>query len=234
MNLYNSLINQIKNLLPEKSGKRFSYEKPKLKKGDKNQILFLNETAFELGGSQTHCVSTMAVSSSMEFDNSVLLYGKDLYELKKDNEFGKIILLQIEDIDEETAFDTIKEIELVRYNYSPVGFMTRASALSMREQIRISKNIVKKKISFKDYGNALIEEYLKNPIVKSVQIIFITDFDNKFDELYMTADKIKSTTSALNHILDNVMFDCSTCNLKEICDEVEGMKELHIKKANKQ
>lgn len=230
MNLYNSLINQIKNLLPEESGKRFSYEKPKLKKGDKNQILFLNETAFELGGSQTHCVSTMAVSSSMEFDNSVLLYGKDLYELKKDCEFGKIVLLQIEDIDEETAFDTIKEIELVRYNYSPEGFMTRASALSMREQIRISKDIVKKRISFKDYGNALIAEYLKHPIVKSVQIIFITDFGNKFDELYMTADKIKSTTSALNHILDNVMFDCSTCNLKEICDEVEGMKELHIKK----
>ena len=46
----------------------------------------------------------------------------------------------------------------------------------------------------------------------------------------MLAVKIKRTTSALNHILDNV-FDCSTCNLKEICDEVEGMKELHIKKA---
>lgn len=233
MNLYNSLINQIKSLLPEAEGKRFSYEKSSLKKGDKNQILFLNETAFELGGSQTHCLSTMAVSSSMEFDNSVLLFGKDLYQLKKDNEFGKIVLLQIDDIDEETAFDIIKDIELVRYNYCPEGFMTRASALSMREQLRVSKGIVKKKISFKDYGNALIEEYLKNPIVKSVQIIFITDFDGKYNELYLLADKIKSTTSALNHILDNVMFDCSTCNLKEICDEVEGMKELHIKKSKK-
>lgn len=233
MDLYNALINQIKSLLPESQGKRFSYEKSKLKKGSKNQILFLNETAFELGGSQTHCLSTMAVSSSMQFDNSVLLYGEDLYKLKKDNEFGKIVLLQIENIDEETAFDTIKEIELVRYNYCPEGFMTRASALSMREQLRISKEAVKKRISFKDYGNALIEEYLKNPVVKSVQIIFITDFDNKYNDLYLLADKIKSTTSALNHILDNVMFDCSTCNLKEICDEVEGMKELHIKKSKK-
>lgn len=233
MDLYNALINQTKSLLPESQGKRFSYEKSKLKKGSKNHILFLNETAFELGGSQTHCLSTMAVSSSMQFDNSVLLYGEDLYKLKKDNEFGKIVLLQIEDIDEETAFDTIKEIELVRYNYCPEGFMTRASALSMREQLRISKEAVKKRISFKDYGNALIEEYLKNPVVKSVQIIFITDFDNKYNDLYLLADKIKSTTSALNHILDNVMFDCSTCNLKEICDEVEGMKELHIKKSKK-
>lgn len=231
MDLYNSLINQIKNLLPENEGKRFSYRKSTLKKGDKNQILFLNESAFELGGSQTHCLSTMAVSSSIEFENSVLLFGKDLYQLKQDNEFGKIVLAQIDDIDEEAAFDTVKNIELVRYNYCPEGFMTRASALSMREQLRISKNTVKNKVSFADYGNALIEKYLKNSVVKSVQIIFITDFNGKFDELYMLADKIKSTTSALNHILDNVMFDYSTCNLKEICDEVEGMKELHFKKS---
>lgn len=231
MDLYNSLINQIKNLLPEDKGKRFSFEKTSLKKGDKNKILFLNETAFELGGSQTPCVSTMAVSSSLEFDNSVLLFGKDLYQLKKDTEFGKIVFLQIDDIDEETAFDTIKNIELVRYNYCPEGFMTRASALSMREQLRISKDVIKKKISFADYGNALIEEYLKNPVVKAVQIIFITDFNGRYNELYMLADKIKSTTSALNHILDNIMFDCSTCNLKEICDEVEGMKELHKNKS---
>lgn len=231
MDLYNSLINQIKNLLPEIEGKRFPFEKSHLKKGDKNQILFLNETAFELGGSQTHCLSTMAVSSSIEVENGVLLYGKDLYKLKKDTEFGKIVLLQIDDIDEEIAFDTIKNIELVRYNYCPEGIMTRASALSMREQLRVSKDIVKKKVSFADYGSALIEEYLKNPVVKAVQIIFITDFNGRYNDLYMLADKIKSTTSALNHILDNVMFDCSTCNLKEICDEVEGMKELHFKKS---
>lgn len=157
MDLYNSLINQIKNLLPENEGKRFSYRKSTLKKGDKNQILFLNESAFELGGSQTHCLSTMAVSSSIEFENSVLLFGKDLYQLKQDNEFGKIVLAQIDDIDEEAAFDTVKNIELVRYNYCPEGFMTRASALSMREQLRISKNTVKNKVSFADYGMRLLK-----------------------------------------------------------------------------
>ena len=39
--------------------------------------------------------------------------------------------------------------------------------------------------------------------------------------------------SSLNHIFDNVMFDCSTCNLKEICDEVDGLKELHLKNVKK-
>lgn len=227
MNLYNQLINQICDILPD--GKFFPYERPFLKQGDKNTILFGKDTAFELGGSQQPCVSTMAVSSDKSFDNGTLLVGRDLPEIKTDSPFGKIVLLQIDDISEDRAFDKIKELELVRYNYCPDGFMSRASALNMREQIRVSKKAVKNKITFADFGNALIEQYLNHPIVKRVQVIFITDFD-RFDELHMLADKIKSTTSALNHILDNIMFDCSSCNLKPICDEVEGMKELHIKK----
>ncbi len=228
MILYNQLIHQITNLLPP-CKKIFAYQNTNLKQGKKNAILLLKDTAYELGGSQKPCISTMAVSSSIQFDNSIYLYGKDIPEITEDTAFCKIVFLEIEDIDEETAFDKIKELELIRYNHCPDGFMTRASALNMREQIRISKKAVKKGITFADYGNFLLQEYFKNPIVKSTRIVFMTQFD-KFDELLLLADKIKSTTSALNHILDNVIFDCSTCNLKEICDEVDGMKELHMKK----
>lgn len=229
MILYNQLISKIEELLPADCI-TFPYEKSPLNAAGKNNILFQKDTAFELGGSSKPCVTTMAVTSSMHFDNSVRLYGKDLYEIKSDCPFGKIVFLEIDNIDEETAFDKIKELEFVRYSICPDGFMTRASALSMREQIRVSKKSVKNKVSFKDYGNLLTERYLSFPIVKSVKIIFITEFD-KFDELYLLCEKIKSTTSALNHILDNVLFDCSSCNLKEICDEVDGLKELHMKKA---
>lgn len=227
MTLYDSFINQIFEILP-KDFKKFSYKKSVFEKGDKNSILLMRDTAYELGGSQKPCVSTTVVSSKISFDDSVWLYGKDLTQIKQDCPFAKIVLLEIEDIDEEEAFDKIKELEQVRYSFCPQGFMTRASALNLREQIRVSKKVLKKGISFSDYGNALIEQYKQNPIVKSVRIVFLTEFD-KFDQLFMICDKIKSTTSALNHILDNLLFDCSTCNLKEICDEVEGMKELHMK-----
>lgn len=228
MTLYDKFINEIFDILP-KGMKRFEYEKSALKKGDKNSIILLRDTAYELGGSQKPCLSTTVVSSDITFDNCVYLYGKDLYEIKEDCPFGKFVFLQISDIDEEEAFNKIKELEQIRYSYCPDGFMTRASALNLREQIRVSKKAVKKGVTFKDYGNALIEEYRKNPLVKSVKIVFLTELED-FDSLYMLCDKIKSTTSALNHILDNILFDCSSCNLKEICDEVEGMKELHMKR----
>lgn len=229
MTLYDPLIGQILSLLPV-GGRVFPFEAPCLQNSGKNAVLFMRDTAYELGGSQKPCVSTMAVTSSMHFDNTTSLYGRDLFEIQSDCPFAKIVLLEIEPIDEDAAFDQIKALEQVRYSFCPEGFMTRASALSMREQIRVSKNAVKARRSFHDYGNALIAEYLRFPIVKSVRIIFLTAFD-QFDELFLLGDKIKNTTSALNHILDNVLFDCSSCNLKPICDEVEGMRELHRKKA---
>lgn len=227
MVIYNSFIEQLKNLVGDLQA--LDTAPSRLKDAGKNDILFSRDTAFELGGSQLPCVSTLAVSSNMKFSDRAYLVGKDLNEIQKDIPFGKIVFLEIEDPDgDDEAFKRIKELDQVKYKFYAKDFMVRASAFSMREQIRVGKNALKSQYSFADLGNKLIEAYKEYPIVKSVEIIFITEFDN-FAELNHIAQKIKDTTSALNHILDNVLFDCSSCNLKEICDEVDGMKELHMK-----
>lgn len=229
MVLYDGLINQIEDLL-KTDIKQLPASALKLQDGDKNDILFAKDTAFELGGSQLPCVSTLAVSSSIEFSNEVYLVGKDLMDIKKDSPFGKVVLLQVDDFEnDDDAFNKIKELEQLRYKFCVKDFMTRASAFSLREQIRVGKKAIKNGVSFADYGNKLIEKYLENPVVKSAKVIFITDF-NDFQKLNILAEKVKDVTSALNHILDNINFDCASCNLKPICDEVEGMKELHKKK----
>lgn len=230
MRLYNNLINEIKCCL---SQAKIVSSNSLLNVSNKNSVIFLSDTAFELGGNQKPCVSSLAVSSDIEFNNSVYLLGKDLNKIKADSPFGKFVFVQVKEIDnEQDTFNRIKELEALRYHLSVDGFMTRASALNMREQIRVSKKAVKSGITFADYGNTLLQEYLKFSYVKSAEIYFITDF-NDFEKLNSVAKKISQTTSALNHIFDNVMFDCSTCNLKEICDEVDGLKELHLKTAKK-
>lgn len=226
MKLYNNLINEIKSCL--KDAKALPSNKS-LNVSDRNSIIFLSDTAFELGGSQKPCISSLAVSNDLEFSDSVYLLGNDLGEIKSDSPFGKFIFIQTEEFDDEQiAFNKIKELESLRYRLNVDGFMTRASALNKREQIRVSKKAVKSGVTLADYGNTLLKEYFKFSYVKSVEIYFVTDFKN-FDSLNSAANKISQTTSALNHIFDNVMFDCSTCNLKEICDEVDGLKELHLK-----
>ena len=227
MVLYDGFINRLSELVEDK--KELPRSIKELQNGSKNDIIFGRDTAFELGGSQKSCVSTLAVSSNMHFSNMAYLVGRDLPQITGDFPFGKIVLVEIdEQTDDDTAFNTVKELEQVKYKFYVRDFMTRASALNMREQIRVGKNAVKSGVSFADYGQKLIDTFLQNEKVKSVEVVFLTDFDG-YKELNSVAEKIKETTSALNHILDNVMFDCSTCNLKPICDEVEGMKELHQK-----
>lgn len=230
MRLYNNLINEIRDNLssskPLASGNSLNVS-------NKNSVIFLSDTAFELGGGQKPCVSSLAVSSDIVFSNSVHLLGDDLNQIKSDSPFGKFVFIQIQDFDnEQNTFDKIKELEALRYHLNIDGFMTRASALNMREQIRVSKNTIKSGVVFADYGQTLLREFLKFDYVKSAEIYFVTDFD-EFEKLDSVAKKISQTTSALNHIFDNVMFDCSTCNLKEICDEVDGLKELHLKTVKK-
>ena len=226
MRLYNNLINEIKDSLCD--AKAVSNEIT-LSVSNKNSVILLSDTAFELGGSNKPCVSSLAVSSDIIFSNSVYLLGNDLNEIKSDSPFAKFIFIQVEDFEnEQDTFNKIKELEALRYHLSVDGFMTRASALNMREQIRVSKRAIKSSVTFADYGKTLLSKYLEFNYVKSAEIYFVTDFDD-FEKLNVVAKKINQTTSALNHIFDNVMFDCSTCNLKEICDEVDGLKELHLK-----
>ena len=226
MRLYNNLINEIKDSLYD--AKAVSNEIT-LSVSNKNSVILLSDTAFELGGSNKPCVSSLAVSSDIIFSNSVYLLGNDLNEIKSDSPFAKFVFIQVEDFEnEQDTFNKIKELEALRYHLSVDGFMTRASALNMREQIRVSKRAIKSSVTFADYGKTLLSKYLEFNYVKSAEIYFVTDFDD-FEKLNVVAKKINQTTSALNHIFDNVMFDCSTCNLKEICDEVDGLKELHLK-----
>ena len=43
------------------------------------------------------------------------------------------------------------------------------------------------------------------------------------------AQQTDAVTGALNHILQGMPMNCKTCDLKTICDEVDGMRSLHQK-----
>ncbi|MFC2282222.1 MAG: hypothetical protein ACFNLN_11690, partial [Treponema socranskii subsp. buccale] len=114
------------------------------------------------------------------------------------------------------------------YKIYPKGYMMRISSENYREQVRISKDAVKAGIGFEYIGNSFIARYKKNPLVKNVRIIFVTG-DADFEQITALAKRANDTTAALCHIMDGLATDCNSCNLKSICKEVEGLKELHFK-----
>ena len=166
--------------------------------------------------------------------DEVLLYGSDLKEIKGDVPFARIVVLGVDGIsgEEQDAYNAIRNMEFVKYHVFPEGYMMRVSPESSREQIRVSKKAVKKGISFQSVGCDFIKQYKKNPQIKHVRVIFITDPNVDYKKLLETANKVNDVTKTMNTILEGLPedVDCAHCSFKPVCDEVEGLKELHFGK----
>ena len=66
--------------------------------------------------------------------------------------------------------------------------------------------------------------------MKAATVVFFTDPSVDYDALLSDARKVHEITLTLSRILEGIPTDCSLCSLKPICDEVEGMRELHFGK----
>ena len=235
MELYNSTIKEVTALLERASAKRWTYD-PAGAWHDvgANELVLTRDAAFELGGeglpaSNFTCVTTNA---DLVPQDTVTLVGPDLGDLRADTPFARIALLHVNNIsgDDQEAFRTVRDMEFVKYHVFPEGYMMRVSPENQREQVRVSKQAVKKGISFRGVGNDFIRKYKENGLIDHVSIIFVTGDKELCAKLLATAKKVDQLTLTLNHIMDGLSTDCSSCSFKQVCDEVEGLKELHFKK----
>ena len=189
-----------------------------------NQVILQRDTAFELSGTGFNLVT------SAEVKDGITVIGNELGEIKDNCKFTRISIVQIDEPeDQQKTYNLIRKIEYVKYHYFPDGYMIRTSSRSHKEAVRVAKSALKKGISFENVGNLLINKYKENPAVKGVRVIFRTSPEADHRAFEAMAEKNNSITETLNHVMNSVNFDCNTCNLKPICDEVEGMRELHFK-----
>lgn len=228
MEFFDSLICELSDLISE-------YQKANYPCSEKNQwtdvgysqVILQRDTAFELDG-----VGFNLVTSS-DVEDGIVVIGDELCSITADRKFARVCLVQLEDSDnEQDCYKTIKKVDYVKYHFFPEGYMIRTTSRSHKESVRVAKSALKKGISFEKAGNLLISKYKENPKVKAVKVIFVTASGADYKKLEAMAQKSGSIAETLNHIMNNVKFDCDTCNLKPICDEVEGMKELHFKNAS--
>lgn len=200
--------------------------------GDDNVIL-RGDMAYELGGGRLAALSGLAITSSEQLvsGDEVLLYGPDLTELSADAPYARIAVVRVAEDglgEGNELYNAIRKIEYVRYHINPKGYMTRISASNEREPVRISKEAITGGINFAKVGKLFMDSYHKNPKIEAVKLIFITIPDFSYEELETQIRKNEQITATIDHVLKNLVMDCNACNLKPICDEVEGMKELHF------
>ena len=242
MELYNSIIEKIDGMLGASEPKRYDYDPGKAWEDvGGNQLVMMKEAAYELGGDNKPAVNYACVTSGDYVDkDEILVYGKDLNEINGSVPFARIAVIKTKDLvgegeeDTEPLFRAIQDIDFVKYHVYPKGYMIRSSSDSFREQVRVSKEAVQKGISFESVGDSYITQYKKNPDILAVKMIFLTAEDADFAGLRADAKKTRDITMTLSKILEGMAADCHSCNLREICDEVEGLKELHFGKEKKE
>ena len=242
MELYNSIIEKVNGHLGSSVPKKYAYNPDKTWEDvGGNQLIMMKESAYELGGDNKPAVNYACISSDdYVTEDEIWVYGKDLNEINGSVSFARIVLVKVDSLkgegeeDTEPLFRAIQDIDFVKYHVYPKGYMIRSSSDSFREQVRVSKDAVKKGISFEQVGNSYIKEYKKNPNVLAVRVIFATVDDADYAEMRKDAKKVRDITKTLSKILEGMSTDCHSCSLKEICDEVEGLKELHFGKEKKE
>ena len=242
MELYNSIIEKVNGHLGSTVPKKYAYNPDRAWEDvGGNQLIMMKVSAYELGGDNKPAVNYACITSDdYVTEDEIWVYGKDLTEINGSVSFARIVLVKVDalkgegEVDTEPLFRAIQDIDFVKYHVYPKGYMIRSSSDSFREQVRVSKDAVRKGISFEQVGNSYIKEYKKNPNVLAVRVIFATVDDADYAEMRKDAKKVRDITKTLSKILEGMATDCHSCSLKEICDEVEGLKELHFGKEKKE
>ncbi len=227
MEFYASLIKEAYGLLEELEQSSYAYSSEKaLEDIGYNQVILQRDTAFELEGTGFNLFTCSEIS------DGITVVGDDLQKIDNNRKFARISLVQLEDCDgEQELYKLIKKADYVKYHFFPKGYMIRTTSRTHKESVRVAKSALKAGATFERVGNLMIKKYKENPRIKGVRIIFITDTAADIRRLEALAGRSFDITETLNHIMNNVKFDCDSCNLKAVCDEVEEMRELHFSNA---
>ncbi len=237
MELYNSYIQAAEELLAGSSVERWDYDPARCWPDvGSNELVMQREAAFELGGSGSPAVSFACFTTDEKLigRDEVWLCGPDLDRIRGDSPFARMVFFSVQDIGEaDEAYRAIQEIEFAKYHVHPKGYMTRALSEECREQVRVSRAAVKEGISFRRVGFDYIRKYKENENVRNVRVIFLTRPDLDYGAVREAGKKVGEITRSLSTILEGIPTDCDSCGLRSICDEVEGMRELHFRQSGK-
>ncbi len=237
MKLYDDVLLRLTALLPAEPSKRAAYcETECAPEGEKDSFLMRADMAYELGGGGRASAEAV-VFADLDGENSeTLLFGPDLGELRSDVPFAHFTIIQLKETDPAALYsEQLKSVGFTVFQLSPAGYHVRISPASCREQVRVAKDALRTNppLSLINVGNSLIRAFLDRGDVSRVRTIFVTDPRADYKALSSLAIKVKRITDAVQSALQKDGLDCASCNMKPVCDEIDGLRELHFGKEGK-
>ena len=206
-----------------------------------NEELFAGNLANSAGGEE-----------SVSVKDQILVYGPDLQELQGNVSYARICEILVRNSEEKEGIEQnvnsadleresdsgrtlklLQDLDFVKFHVYGKGFMMRASGQSAREPVRVSRKALQDGITFERMGNTFISHYKKNPNVLAVRVSFITAEGFDYAKLSEEGGIAVEIRNSLSKIQKGLPTECSVCDIREICNEVEGLRELHFGKQEK-
>ncbi|MDE6166840.1 MAG: carbon monoxide dehydrogenase [Acetatifactor sp.] len=255
MKLYDQVIEKILAVLGAREGLRLPVGETHWPEVSDRSMILRSDMAYELGGEGLPAIGCTVITADERLvpEDGITLLGRDLPRIQEDVPYGRIALVQVdgEALGEGQAlYQAVRALEYTRYHFYPKGFMLRISAARHRESVRVGKEALAEGLDFTITGNRMISAFHKNASVKAVHIYYVTleekaprqsarggsgqagvlapGFDYK--ALAECAGEAEDITRTIDHIMTGGIMDCVSCGLQRVCDEVEGLRELHFQK----
>jgi CO dehydrogenase/acetyl-CoA synthase beta subunit len=196
---------------------------------DKGDLVMGVDTAVELGhpkeGSMAFLIWT---SEPMRLKNKrISVLGPDLHQLGgKRIPFGKIILLGVEGFNEGNSYERYRQLENVRYDIHLKGYMMRGVSQYGREWSRVSRKAIEDGFSLPILGGTLVDRYLDFEFVQTVEVVFFTSGLQDMKPFLPIAENALKIIGAMNKMIEEVSYDCDTCEYNEVCGEVKDLRAL--------
>ena len=182
------------------------------------------DTWLELGNPKHRSTAPVLVTESLDLvhDGAVTLIGPDIPEARGSLPFAQILLIASKQLQDEDY----RKINSFQYELELEGYMIKAMPSSLTIWSRVSKESAGQGFSFEVLGKAIIEGY-KSPFeIPSIEIVFVTSSEEDVEELEDLRHKVTRIISAMNKMIEETSFDCSSCEYLDVCGDVRQLGAL--------
>lgn len=233
MKLYDEAIQKCAALLNAQAGRALPLDGANWPEVSDHNMILRSDMAYELGGEGLPAVGCTLVTADESLcpADGLTLLGPDLPGIQKDVPFARIAIVRVDPDtmgEGQALYNAIRALEYTRYHFYPEGFMMRVSSTRHKESVRIGKSALAKGLDFAKAGSRMISAFHKNPRVEAVQLTYVTLDAFDYRALERCASEAEAITKTIDHILKNAVMDCNACSLQTVCNEVEGLRELHF------
>jgi len=200
-----------------------------------NAIVFKEDVSVELGNPNTFSMAPVLVTerSDLVSDKAITLIGPDIPEAKGGVPFAQILLLSSSELKDEDY----RKLNSFQYELELKGYMIKAMPSALTIWSRVGKESVKAGFSFEILGSAIINSYKSKFKIQSAEIIFITTSEDDVKQLEGLRNKVVNILGAMNKMIEETSYDCSSCEYVDVCNDVRELgklrEELMKRKNNK-